>query len=137
MAFMSQGLLNTSISKESTCNAGDSSSIPGSGISPGEGNNYPFQCSCASLVVQVVKNPSSMWETWVLSWVGKILWRKERVPTPVLWPGEFHGLYSPWGCRESDMIERLSLYVLSLPIMKLCTLASRPGDRDQGTLPSL
>uniref|UniRef100_A0AAA9T9Z7 DNA mismatch repair protein n=1 Tax=Bos taurus TaxID=9913 RepID=A0AAA9T9Z7_BOVIN len=25
------------------------------------------------------------------SWVGKIPWRRERVPTPVLWPGEFHG----------------------------------------------
>ena len=32
-------------------------------------------------------------------WVGKILWRRERLPTPVLWPGEFHGLYSPWCCR--------------------------------------
>ena len=40
-------------------------------------------------------------------WVGKIPWRRE--PTPVLWPGEFHGLYSPWGCKESDMTERLSL----------------------------
>ena len=45
--------------------------------------------------------------------------------------------YSPWGRKESDMIERLSFYVLGLPIMKLCTLASRPGDRDQGTLLSL
>ena len=31
--------------------------------------------------------------------VGKILWRRERLPTPVFWPGEFHGLYSPWGHR--------------------------------------
>ena len=35
-------------------------------------------------------------------WVGKIPWRRERLPTPVFWPGEFHGLYSPWGCQESD-----------------------------------
>ena len=28
---------------------------------------------------------------------------------PVFWPGEFHGLYSPWGCKESDMTERLPL----------------------------
>ena len=27
-------------------------------------------------------------------WVGKISWRRERLPTPVFWPGEFHGLYS-------------------------------------------
>ena len=36
-------------------------------------------------------------------WVGKIPWRRERLPTPVLWPGEFHGLYSPWGGKELDM----------------------------------
>ena len=29
-------------------------------------------------------------------WIGKILWRRERLPTPVFWPGDFHGLYSPW-----------------------------------------
>ena len=36
-------------------------------------------------------------------------WRRERLPIPVFWPGEFHGLYSPWGHRESDMTEQLSL----------------------------
>ena len=36
-------------------------------------------------------------------------WRRERLPTPVFWPGEFHGLYSPWGCKESGMTEWLSL----------------------------
>ena len=35
-------------------------------------------------------------------WVGKIHWRRERLPTPVFWPGEFHGLYSPWGHKQSD-----------------------------------
>ena len=35
-------------------------------------------------------------------WVGKKPWRRERLPTPVFWPGKFHGLYSPWGCKESD-----------------------------------
>ena len=34
------------------------------------------------------------------TWVGKINWRRERVPTPVFWP-EFHRLYSPWGHKES------------------------------------
>ena len=28
--------------------------------------------------------------------------------TPVFWPGEFLGLYCPWGCKESDTTERLS-----------------------------
>ena len=41
-------------------------------------------------------------------WVEKIPWRRERLPTPVFWPGEFHGLYRPWGRKESDTIERLS-----------------------------
>ena len=39
-------------------------------------------------------------------WVGKILWRRERLPTPVFWPGKFHG---PWGCKEpSDSFTLLS-----------------------------
>ena len=42
-------------------------------------------------------------------WVGKIPWRRERLPTPVFWPGEFHGLYSTWGRKESDTTEWLSL----------------------------
>ena len=32
--------------KESTCSAGDPALVPGSGISPGEGNGYPLQYSC-------------------------------------------------------------------------------------------
>jgi len=66
VACVCKGFPDSSVGKESTCNAGD-------------------------------------------PWVGKILWRRERLPTPVFWPGEFHRLYSPWGRRELDMIERLSL----------------------------
>ena len=36
-------------------------------------------------------------------------WKREWLPTPVFWPGEFHGLYSPWGRKESDTTEQLSL----------------------------
>ena len=49
---------------------------------------------------------------WFDPWVGKIHWRREGLATPVFWPGEFHGLYSPWGGKESDMTERLSLFSL-------------------------
>ena len=42
---------------------------------------------------------------WFDSWVGKIPWRKEQLPTSVFWPGEFHGLYSPWAHKESDTTE--------------------------------
>ena len=65
--------------------------------------------SGASLIAQLVKNPLAMQETQVQFLVRKICWRKERLPTPVFWPGQFHGLYSPWGCKELDMTERLSL----------------------------
>ena len=54
-----------SAGKESTCNAGDPSSIPGLGRSAGEGIGYPLQYSWASLVAQLVKNPPALWETWV------------------------------------------------------------------------
>jgi len=40
------GFLGGSDGKESTCNAGDLGSIPGSGRSPGIGNGYPHQYSC-------------------------------------------------------------------------------------------
>ena len=46
------GFPGSSDGKESTCNAGDTSSIPGSGRSPGEGIGYPFEYSWASLVAQ-------------------------------------------------------------------------------------
>ena len=58
----------SSVGKESTCNAGDPGSIPGSGRSPGKGIGYPLQRSWASLVAQLVKNPPAMQETWVQFW---------------------------------------------------------------------
>jgi len=46
--------------------------------------------------------------------VGKIAWRRERLNSPVFWPGEFHGQrslmgYRPWGCKELGTTEQLSL----------------------------
>ena len=45
-------------------------------------------------------------------WVGKIPWRRKRLPTPVFVPGESHEQrsltgYSPWGRKESDLTEPL------------------------------
>ena len=64
------GFPDSSVGKESTCNAGDPSSIPGLGRSTGEGIDYPIQHSWAAPVAQLVKNLPAMWETWVqsLSW---------------------------------------------------------------------
>ena len=47
-------------------------------------------------------------------WVGKNPWRRAWQSTPVFLPGEFHGLrslvvYSPWGRKESDTTEQLTL----------------------------
>ena len=50
----------SSVSKESTCSAGDPDSIPGLGRSSGEGIGYPLQYSWTSLVAQLVKNPPSL-----------------------------------------------------------------------------
>ena len=61
------GFPGSSAGKESSCNAGDPSSIPGLGSSPGEQIGCPLQYSWASLVAQLVKSSPPMWETWVLS----------------------------------------------------------------------
>ena len=53
------------VGKESSCNAGGPGSIPGSGRSSGEGKGYPLQYPRASLVAQLVKNPSAVRETLV------------------------------------------------------------------------
>ena len=92
----------SSAGKESTCNAGDSDSIPGLGRSTGEMIGYPLQYSWTSLVAQLVKNLPAMWEAWVqFLVVGKIPQRRERLPTPVFWPGEFHELYIVHGVTNS------------------------------------
>ena len=76
--------------------------IPGSERSTGEGIGYPLQYSWASLLAQLVKNPPAMQETWVrsLGWEDSL--EKGKA---VFWPREFHGLYSPWGCKELDTTE--------------------------------
>ena len=69
----------------------------------------------------MVKNLPAMRETQVRSRprVGKIPWRREWQPTPVFLPGEFHRQrslagHSPWGHKESDTTEGLSLHLISL-----------------------
>ena len=61
------GFPDSSVGKESACNAGDPGSIPGSGRSAIEGIGYPLQYSQASLVAQLVKNLPVLRETWVRS----------------------------------------------------------------------
>ena len=83
--------------KESTCNAGDPSSIPGLGV------GYPLRYHWVSLVAQMVKNSPTMWKALVWSRVGKSPWRRALSPTPVLLPGE-----SPW-TEEADGLQSMGL----------------------------
>ena len=59
-------------------------------------------------MVEIVKSLPAMPKTWVqsLGWEDSL----EKEMTPVLLPGESHGLrslegYSPWGHSELDMTE--------------------------------
>ena len=66
----------------------------------------------------VVKNLPATRETWVQSpGLGRSLWRRERLPTPGFWPGESHGLYRAWDCRESDTTKPLSLHLVLLQVL--------------------
>ena len=40
---------------------------------------------------------------------------KRKATYSIVWPGEFHGLYSPWGHKESDTTERFSFHFTLLP----------------------
>ena len=61
---------DSSVGKESACDAGDPGLIPGLGRCPREGTGYPLQYSWASTVTQLVENLPTMRETWVqpLGW---------------------------------------------------------------------
>ena len=61
------GFPGSSVGKESACNAGHPSSVPGLGRSTREGIGYPLRYSWASLGAQQVKNLPALRETWVLS----------------------------------------------------------------------
>ena len=82
------GFPGSSAGKESTCNAGDPSLIPGSGRSLGEGIGYPPQYLWASLVVQIVKNPPAKREMGVQSLAREDPLEAGMAPTPVFLPGE-------------------------------------------------
>ena len=106
---LGEGFPDSSVGKEFACNAGDPGSIPGSERSSGERIGYLLQYSWTSLVAQLVKNLPTMQETWVRS----LGWEDPLEKGKATWSGEFHGpyyIYSPWGLKESDMTEQLSLH---------------------------
>ena len=101
---------DSSVGKESTCNAGEPGLIPGLGISAGEGIGYLLQYCWASLVAQLVKNPPAMQETretWVrsLGWEDPLEKGKATHSSILAWRIPWT---SPWGRKESDTTEQLS-----------------------------
>ena len=84
-----------------------------------------------SLVAQLVKN---LLRHGFSPWVGKIPWRKERLPTSVFWPGEFPGLYSPWGGKELETIAAAAALLQSCPTLCDPIDSSPPGSSVPGIL---
>ena len=76
-------------------------------------------------MAQMVKRLPTSGRPGFNPWIRKIPWRRKWQPTPVFLPGKSHGWrslvgYSPWGCRESDMTERLHFhYTLFIVIMNI------------------
>ena len=105
------GFPDSSVAKESACNAGDPSLTPGSGRSTGEGIGYPLQYAWTSLVAQLVKNLPAMWETWVqpLHWEDPLEKGKATHSSILVWR-------IPW-TAESMRLQRAGHdWVTSLPI---------------------
>ena len=100
----SSGFPDSSVGRESACDAEDPSSIPGSGRSAGEGIGYPLQYSLASLA-QMVKTPPAMQETCVrsLGWEGPLEKGKATHSSILAWR-------ILWGHKEPDRTEQLALH---------------------------
>ena len=59
------GFPHSSVGKESACNAGDPSSIPGSGRFPGEGKGYPLQYSGLENSMDCIVHGVAKSQTWL------------------------------------------------------------------------
>ena len=98
--------LCSSVGKESTCNVGDSGSIPVSG----EGTGYPLQYSWASLVAQRVKDLPAMREMGLIPGLETFPGGGLGNPLQYSCRENPHGQrslagYSPRGRKESDTTE--------------------------------
>ena len=79
-------------------------------------------------MAQLAKNLPAMRKLGFDPWVGKIPGRRERLPTPGFWPGEFRGQrslagYTPWGRKQSCKTDQLSLL-----LFKTSRNAVKPAD---------
>ena len=111
-------------SVQSTCNAGDPGSVPGSGRSAGEGIGYPLEYSWAYLVAQLIKNLPVMSEAWVQS----LGWEDSLEKGTVTHAGILDWRIPwTWGLKESDTTERLSLhyYLCACVLIHLCSVCTQ------------
>ena len=61
------------------------------------------------------------------TWVGKIPWRRKQLPSPVFWPGKFHGQrslagYSPWVTKSWTWLSMHAGWWYSIVPLYRCTL---------------
>ena len=101
--------LFSSVGKESVYNSGDPDWILELGRSAGEGIGHPLQYFWVSLVAQLVKSLTAMQETWFWSLGLEDLLEKGKAAHSSILAWRIHGIYSPWGCKQSDRTEQFSL----------------------------
>ena len=82
----------------------------------------------ASLVTQLGKNLPAMLETWVRSVGWEDPWIKERIPTPIFWPGESHGLYIHGSQRVRHDWETFTLSFFSYSTQQQWTVSGSDCD---------
>ena len=70
-------------------------------------------------MAQLVKNLPTMWETWVrsLGWEDPLEKGKATHSSILAWRIPWTG---PWGCKESDANEQLSLSLTQLYCVRSC-----------------
>ena len=79
-----------------------------------EGISYALQYSWASLVAQLVKDLPAIWETWVRSLDWKDPLEKGKLSHSSILAWRIPWTVDPWGYKESDMTERLSLLYINV-----------------------
>ena len=89
----------------------------------------PLRYSWTSLVTQLVKNLSAMWEAWVqsLGWEDP-LEKGKATHSSTHGQRSLEG-YSPWGHKESDLTEWLTSDSIRINITLPAVVSSRPIKR--------
>ena len=76
--------------------------VPSTQLGSGVFSKAAHRCKSLTVILRDVT---------VFAPLPEYLLEKEKATHSSIWPGEFHRLYSPWGCKESDTTEQLSLNI--------------------------